>query len=379
MLSRPGPAGAGFALAERVDQGAHRSSYKQQNNVDLLGSRIRDALEARHLASVETELLRPLDDDFERKATKPVVPLTDPSGRRYMLKVADPALVAAEVAAYELRRIGGRPTIPVRRVSVELPGGATVSGVLKVFLDFDETYQLSNETREWSELQRTVILHEHAWEWLLDNLDTNTSQYALLGVDSYPINVDWDRAFAHEARSELSRFAKYRSALPNARTFLYADYVEGRISLNFAFLRQEARKIRRLPEAAVRNIVERYARERFIDDPAVADVFAAAVLERWRNIEREFDHFIKQLRAERRLLAEERHPTLASRALGFGRITWNQLQRGLDTIGRSSLGNAARRVVKLVRTRNMASQAGSSGSASDSGDTSSNGSNVTLS
>jgi hypothetical protein len=225
----------------RVHQAEPRSSFLRQNNVDLLGARIREALEARHLASVETELLRPVEGEFERTATKPVVPLTDPSGKRYVLKVAEPALVAAEIAAYELRRLGGRPTIPVRRVTVDLPGGAVVSGVLKVFLDFDETHQLSNDAREWTELQRTVILREHAWDWFLGNLDTNTSQYALLGVAGYPINIDWDRAFAHEERSELSRFAKYRTALPNALTFLYADYVEGRISLHpLRSSRQEA-------------------------------------------------------------------------------------------------------------------------------------------
>jgi hypothetical protein len=343
--------------------------------MDQLGARIRDALEARHLASIETELLRPLEQDFERAATKPVVPLTDPTGKRYVLKVAEPALVAAEIAAYELRRLGGRPTIPVRRVSVELPGGAVASGVLKVFLDFDETYQLSNDTREWSELQRAVILREHAWDWFLDNLDTNTSQYALLGVAGFPLNIDWDRAFANEARSELSRFTKYRTALPNARTFLYADYVEGRISLNFSFLRHEARRIHRLSDTAVRAAVEEYAEVRCAGDPARAAAFTAAVIERKRNIEREFEHLIKQLRAEKRLLAEQRHPTLARRAFGLGRITWNQLQRGLDTIGRSQVGNAARRVVKLVRTRALAAR----GSTAGSGESPSNGSSVTLS
>jgi hypothetical protein len=358
-----------------VDPAVSHSSFLRQKNADQLGARIRDALEARHLASVETELLRPLDQDFEREATKPVVPLTDPSGKRYVLKLAEPALVAAEIAAYELRRLGGRPTIPVRRVTVELPGGAVVSGGLKVFLDFDETSQLSNDTVEWSELQRTVMLREHAWDWFLDNLDTNTSQYALLGVAGFPLNIDWDRAFANEARSELSRFTKYRTALPNARTFLYADYVEGRISLDFSFLRHEARRIHRLQDAAVRAVALEYAEVGYGGDPAKAAAFTAAMLERKRNIEKQFEHFIRELRAERRLLAEQRHPTLARRAFGLGRITWNQLQRGLDTIGRSQVGNAARRVVKLVRGRALAARGG----AADSGERPSNGPSVTLS
>jgi hypothetical protein len=328
--------------------------------VDRLGERIRDALEGRHLASVETGLLRPLDADFERAGTKPVVPLSDPRGRRYVLKVANPELVAAEVAAYELRRLGRRPSLPVRGVSVELPGGATVSGALKPFLDFDEDFQLSSDTRDWSELQRTVILREHAWDWFLDNLDTNTSQYALLGVDGYPLNIDWDRAFAFQARSELSRFAKYRTALPNARTFLYADFVERRTSLNFAFLRQEARRIRTLPVGEVRGIIERYADQRFVDDTKAQD-FVRVVIERQCGIEGEIEHFIKQLRAERAVLGDKRDPTVAQRAFGLGRVAWNHWQKVLHAVGRGALGSAARRAVKLVRARKSVASRGGPG------------------
>jgi hypothetical protein len=79
------------------------------------------------------------------------------------------------------------------------------------------------------------------------------------------------------------------------------------------------------------------------------------------------------------MLAQQRHPSLAGRALGIGRITWNQLQRGLDTIGRSPLGSAARRVVKLVRTHTLASRAGAADGATNSGESSSNESSITLS
>ena len=103
--------------------------------------------------------------------------------------------------------------------------------MLKPFIDFNVSAELDADTTQWTVEQRAVMLAEHAWEWFLDNLDTNTSQYALLGPLRLPVNIDWDRAFFSDGRSELSRFAKYKPQLPNARTFLYADYVAGKVKL----------------------------------------------------------------------------------------------------------------------------------------------------
>jgi hypothetical protein len=335
-----------------VDQARQGSSFSQENSVDRLGARIREALEARHLASVETELLCPLDAaDAERSGSKPVIKLSDPQGHRYVLKLAPAELVAAEVCAYELRGLGRRPSVPVRAVDVAMPDGAMASGVLKTFLDFDLELQLSTETQSWSELQRCVMLREHAWEWFLDNLDTNTTQYALLGVEGYPLNIDWDRSFAAEAQSEFSRFTKYRSTLPNARTFLYADYVEGRVQLNFAFLRQEARLIRKLPTEAVRRSLRAYALRRYTDDHAQAEAFVLRVLERKRGIEREVDEFVRRLRAERAVLAGAPPEDLLGKAALLPRFAWNHWQKALDTIGRGPVGTTARRALKLVRAR----------------------------
>jgi hypothetical protein len=326
--------------------------------VDRLGARIRDALQARHLASVETELLRPLDAaEAERSGSKPLIQLSDPAGRRYVLKLAPPELVAAEVCAYELRTLGGRPSVPVRAVDVALPGGTMASGVLKTFLDFDLEHQLSSDTRSWSELERCVILREHAWDWFLDNLDTNTTQYALLGVEGYPLNIDWDRAFATEARSEFSRFAKYRSTLPNARTFLYADYVEGRVSLNFAFLRQEARLIRKLPSEKVRARVRAYALTRYADDRNQAQQLIERVMERRRRIEREADDFVRGLRAERAVLAGAPPADLLGKLALVPRFAWNHWQKALDTVGRGPVGSTARKALKAVRARTTLSAA----------------------
>ncbi|MGC4066806.1 MAG: hypothetical protein QM784_19655 [Polyangiaceae bacterium] len=153
--------------------------------------------------------------------SKPLLTLIDEDGRKYVLKRGDLPLMAAEQAAYEMRSLGGRPALPARVVSVELSGLGVVEGLVKPYLEFDPNSELQVDTTRWTELQRNVMLAEHAWEWFLDNLDTNTSQYALVGPDAFPVNVDWDRAFASNFSAELSRFAKYKATLPNARTFLF--------------------------------------------------------------------------------------------------------------------------------------------------------------
>ena len=328
-----------------------RGGLFETNRVERLGDRIASALESRNLASVDTARLRPTDSELARPGTKLLLTLADPKGHEYVLKIAEPALVAAEVCAYELRQLGRRPVVPVRAVTVEVPSGGIVGGALKPFIEVDPEARLSNDTRTWSELQRSVMLREHAWEYLLDNLDTNAGQYALLGAESYPIDMDWDRAFASDGTSRLSRFAKYRSTLPNARTFLYVDYVEARISLNFGFLRAEARHIRRLPESRVREILERYAAVRFGTDAAAAREFVSRVLDRKRTIERDVQRFIGELRAERRELSVGKPRGLAVRTRALGRRFWNTWQKALDAVGRGSVGTAARHVLKVVRSR----------------------------
>jgi hypothetical protein len=193
------------------------------------------------------------------------------------------------------------------------------------------------------------MVAEHAWEWFLDNLDTNTSQYALLGPLRIPVNIDWDRSFFSDGRSELSRFAKYKPQLPNARTFLYADYVAGRLKLPLWMLANEARRIRRLPARRVREILERYATVRFTE-ASEREIFVRRLLMRQRGIEREVGHFMRSLWSERRSL--QTPPGSAGEWLHrSGLVVWAAWQRVLNAVLRGLPGRAARRLLSVLRGR----------------------------
>lgn len=310
---------------------------------------LRKILGACHLASVETRVLRATEPDAARAGSKPLVILED-GNEKFALKLAQPALMAAEEAAHELRSLGRRPSVPSRSVRVEVEEVGTLTGLVKPFLeDFDPEKELSADTLTWTELQRSVILLEHAWEWFLDNLDTNTSQYALLGAHAYPLNIDWDRSFSCEAQGELSRFAKYKRTLPNARTFLYSDYVEGRVGLDFSLLLHECKHITRLPLRRVKEILRAYARQAFPDDPHRARALVARVLWRQRNIEREFRHFIIELRRERAELTGLPPEEVSGRIRIFGKHAWNATQPVLNAVLRGPVGSGARKLLSFTR------------------------------
>jgi hypothetical protein len=306
------------------------------------------SLEASHLATIGTKMLRQVDPDAQRVGSKPLLTLADAEQRRYVLKAGEPALNYAEEAAYKLRRLGGRPGIPSLVACVQVEGLGRVEGLVKPYVDFDTSLELDSDTTLWTELQRGVMLLEHAWEWFLDNLDTNPSQYALFGERGYPVNVDWDRAFASEGRSELSRFAKYKSTLPNARTFLYADYVEGRIDLPFKLLIHEARRIRRLPVQQVRAILKAYAKVHY-SDSVEAHAFVRRMIERQQRIEQEVSQFVRSLRAERRALAQaspdDRRAWMRRRAV----LLWDQWQIVLNSVLRGPVGTCGRLLLKFTR------------------------------
>lgn len=270
------------------------------------------------------------------------------AGRRYALKLAPRALLAAEEAVWELRRAARRPAVPARQAVVHVVGRGEMSGLLKPFIELERP-ELSPDTSTWTELQRAVMLREHAWEWFLDNLDTNTSQYALVGVDAVPVNIDWDRAFATDARSELSRFIKYRPILPNARTFLYSDFVEGKVELPFALLAREARLIRHLPRDEVERVTRTYARARFIL-PEDVEAFVARVLERRRVIEYEVADFVRALRRERGRLRRPSHG-LRAHVVNGAILLWDRWQVLLHRLSRGPLGRASRHALKRARAR----------------------------
>ncbi|HVJ18541.1 MAG TPA: hypothetical protein VM686_24140 [Polyangiaceae bacterium] len=312
--------------------------------------RVRLEFDPGHFATVEAALLRPSDLSEVRAGTKPLYGMMDQAQRRYALKLGRLELMAAEQAAYELRHLGRRPCLPARVVDVELEGLGPVQGLLKPFVEFDPKRELSPDTRTWSELQRSVVLLEHAWEWLLDNSDTNTSQYALIGEQGYPLNIDWDRSFATGARSELSRFEKYKVVLPNARTFLYSDYVEGKIDLPFSVLHAEARRIRLLPVTRVREIVEGYARVCFAD-AAERAAFVSRVLRRQRHIEADFKRFARDLLRERVAVSVAPQADVQSRLRQGMTLLWDRSQVPLHWIARGPVGTTGRKLLRFARRR----------------------------
>lgn len=294
-------------------------------------------------------MLRRVEASLSGAGSKPLIALQDGRGDPYLFKVGDDDLLAAEVAACELRVLGQRPVVPARLLEVTLEDVGRVTGVLKPFLQFEASRELNSDTKSWTPIQRAVILIEHAWEWFLDNLDTNTGQYALVGTEAIPLNLDWDRSFCTECHGELSRFEKYKHAIPNARTFLYADYVEGRIDLPFPLLLAEARRIRALPVAKVRAALERYATARF-QDPQAREAFIARALRRKGRIELDFGQFLGQLVAERRALVGPPSGWRA-RVRVASALIWKGWQLLLHRLSRGPLGGLGRGALRLVRSR----------------------------
>lgn len=311
--------------------------------------RVARRLATGQVASIEADKLKRIEFSLGASGSKPLLLFEDARGDKYLLKVGDPELMAAEVAAYELRTLGRRPCVPCRTVTVTLDGVGPVLGVLKPFVELEPGRELEPDTRTWTPLQRAVILVDHAWEWFLDNLDTNTSQYGLFGPEGVPVNMDWDRSFCSEAQSELSRFAKYKRTIPNARTFLYADYVEGRVELPFSLLLAEARRIKDLPIPRVRAALERYAQVRF-EDPQAREEFAMRVLSRKRRIELEFDRFVRALVAERRGVVGE-HTGLKHRLHALAAVAWKAWQLVLHRLTRGPIGALGRSFLRFARGR----------------------------
>ena len=326
---------------------AFRANRRFRAHIERALGDVKQELSAGQLSHLDTKALQQVEADEKRSGSKPLLSLRAKDGAGYVFKQCDPALARAEEAAFQLRQLGGRPGVPALVTSIELAGQPPLQGLLKPYIDFQVSAELAADTTTWSDEQRAVMLLEHAWEWFLDNMDTNTSQYALLGPLALPINIDWDRAFSSEGRSEFSRFAKYRAALPNARTFLYADYVAGKIQLPLWMLSAEARRIRRLPRAELRNILTRYAQARF-EDAAEREQFVARMSIRQRGIEREVATFMRGLWAERRSLqasAGSAGEYVQHRRL----LLWAAWQHVLQAVLRGPIGTGGRRLLSLFR------------------------------
>ena len=283
-----------------------RSGARHAVPADVLDRAIRSyeeklsrTLEAMHPRSPELLGLMPAPG-AEKIAggTKPMFELEARDGSRFLLKAAPPELVDAEILGYEIARALERPAVPAVRCEIDVEGGGRVSGVLRPKLEFDPTEQLPTDTRAWSPLQREVMLRGHPLEWLLDNLDGHEGQYALLDGIGYPLNIDWDRALEHEGTTRLSRHSKHRPWLPNLKNFLYADYVSGRIDLDFSGMLREAERIRDLPLKKFYRRLYSYAESRGWSDVR-RDRFVDRMIHRKQNIVPEFTAFVQRLESER--------------------------------------------------------------------------------
>jgi hypothetical protein len=311
-------------------------------------------LRACELATAEATELVGLPDAGPRSGSKPLAFLCDPAGKRWVFKATAPELAAAEQAAFELRCLGHRPSVAARAVELELSELGRVTGVLKPFVVFDLADELPADSSLWSDLQRGVMLREHAWEWLLDDLDANAGQYALLGPERYPVKLDWDRAFSSLEPGPPSRFDKYKPMLPNARSFLYADWLERRTELELGLLAEEARHIAALPAGRVRRIVQRHAEHCRMNQPK-ARSFVAAVMSRHARAPGEFEHFIAALGRERDALSPDQAARMATIFRAGGVRAWRWWQLLLDGVFRGPLGDVARAALRSWRTHSVRS------------------------
>jgi hypothetical protein len=302
------------------------------------------------IASVEARALRPLELDAPPSGSKPLAWLDGPDATRWVFKATALALASVEQLAFELRMLGRRPCVAARVIELELGDLGHVSGVLKPFIEFDSSDELSADTTSWTDLQRAVMLAEHAWEWLLDDLDANLGQYALLGPERHPVKLDWDRAFSSPEPGPPSRFDKYKAILPNARGFLYADWLEARVELDFDLLRDEARRIARLPAERVRRALEAHVRRAGLE-PEPGRELVARGLDRQRRVPQEFERFVRQLKRERRALTPGTRSTLAPAMRSGSARLWRLWQLLLNGVFRGPVGDAGRVVLRAWRTR----------------------------
>jgi hypothetical protein len=275
--------------------------------------------------------------------------MVEAQGVRYIVKAADPPLAQAEETASKVLGLGGRAVIPARRFEGEVGGVGLVQGVLKPFLEFDGSRTLPTDTSTWSDDQRLVMLALHPWEWFLDNLDANQSQYALIGDDALPMMIDWDRAFHRAGEGGLSRFDQHRPNLPNLRNFLYADYVEARVDLELSVLVEEAKRIAELPEAEVRPLLERYAEVRF-DDISARRAFVRRFVQRRRTAIRDFKRFAAELERERRLQTAARLP-VEHRIPLWWRRAFRHFTQALNAVVRGPIGDSVRALLRWVRAK----------------------------
>jgi hypothetical protein len=270
-----------------------------------IGPRV-DALEAHVLRTVarlgtpaELERIEVVVDSCDRPSagSRPACVMHDARGRRYFFKSAPVDLVAAEILAGEVRRLGGRPALATAPRRLELPDMGLTDGMIQPMLDHAGE-RLPTDPVAWSEVQREVMLREHPWEWLLANLDTHVDQYVLVGPEKVPFNIDWDHTMLDLHVEELTRVTSRNPAIPPLRNALYDAYVRGQLDLDLRGMLVEVRRVQRLDERALGRAVRAWSRRCGHDDEQRRTA-ATAFFRRKDAIARTFNALVRSLRAER--------------------------------------------------------------------------------
>jgi hypothetical protein len=262
-------------------------------------ARLREAWQREHASEAElaTITLRAAEEQMPSAGSRPQVAVVDERGRSYLFKVAPNDQIAAELLASRVRAVGKQLHVPVVRRSIEIAGATSPIGMVQPRLEV--LGELPKLPADWSPLQCEALLVDHPWEWLLANLDTHIDQYVLVGEDRLPLNIDWDHALVDLPTTELTRFNRRSATVIPVRNLLYADYVAGRAELDFYGMQLQAHRIREIPFATLEELLHRWADEAEVDDVRRQSVIEAMRL-RHARIARDFDHFVSELRHERK-------------------------------------------------------------------------------
>lgn len=275
-------------------------------------------------AALERVEVEPDETDRPASGSRPACVVRDRTGKKYFFKSAPREHIAAEMLAYDVRRLGRRPAIATAARTLEIPGIGQVAGMIQPFVPHAGE-RLSSDPRTWTELQREVMLREHPWEWLLANLDTHVDQYVLFGPDRMPLDVDWDHALVDIGVETLDRFTKRSPAIAPIRNALYDAYARGDVALSSHGIRREVRRIMRLDDRALRFALDRWAERAGADEVRRRDVLAR-FLRRKRSIGGTFRAFLRGLRRERLLRRMPSQPlSLGERVRIVAQDAWQRL------------------------------------------------------
>ena len=240
--------------------------------------------------------LRPSPTARPRAGSRPQLVLQDDRQRLYLFKLAPSEQISAELLASRLRSLGNRLHVPAARRVLDYPGAPGAVGMVQPLLDVAGA--LPKDPRQWTALQCEAMLLDHPWEWLLANLDTHVDQFVLVGEHGLPVNIDWDHSLVDLATLTLTRFNRRSLTVMPIRNLLYAEYIAGRVRLDFYGMQLQAHTIAEIPFSEIEALLHRRADE--LGEPAKErQRVIEAIRSRHRRIARDFDALIEQLRAER--------------------------------------------------------------------------------